>query len=103
MPGFLLHAGATVICPHGGSATPVQTDSRVTVDGQPIATFSSGFVIAGCALSGKARCKTAHFVTAANRVTANGQPVLLRDSESVCEPSGAPLVIVQTQTRVSAA
>ena len=103
MPGFLLHAGATVICPHGGSATPVQSDSRVTVDGQPIATLSSGFVIAGCRLSGNARCKTAHFVTAANRVTANGQPVLLRDSESVCEPSGTPLVIVQTQTRVSAA
>jgi hypothetical protein len=73
------------------------------IDGQPIATLSTGFVIAGCTLSGNARCKTAHFVTAANRVTANGQPVLLRDSEGVCEPSGAPLAIGQTQTRVSAA
>lgn len=103
MPGFLLHAGATVICPHGGSASPAQPNSRVTIDGQPIATLSSGFVIAGCRLSGNARCETAHFVTAANRVTANGQPVLLSDSESVCEPSGTPLVIVQIQTRVSAA
>ena|ERR1700680_2966418 len=103
MPGFILQADATMNCPHGGSATPAQLDSRVTVDGQPIATLSSGFVIAGCTLSGNARCLTAHFVTAANRVTANGQPVLLRDSEAVCEPSGTPLVIGQTQTRVSAA
>ena len=103
MPGFLLHGGTTMVCPHGGSATPSQPNSRVTIDGQPIATLSSGFVIAGCTLSGQARCLTAHFVTAANRVTANGQPILLRDSEAVCEPSGTPLVIVQTQTRVSAA
>jgi uncharacterized Zn-binding protein involved in type VI secretion len=103
MPGFLLHAGATVICPHGGSATPAQPDSRVTIDGQPIATLSSGFVIAGCTLSGSAGCQTAHFVTAANRVTANGQPVLLSDSKGICEPSGTPLVIGQTQTRVSVA
>ena len=103
MPGFLLHAGATVICPDGGLATPSQTDSRVTVDGQPIVTLSSNFVIAGCTLSGNARCQTAHFVTAANRVTANGQPVLLSDSKGICEPSGTPLVIGQTQTRVNAA
>ena len=103
MPGFLLHTGAVMICPHGGSATPAQLNSRVTIDGQPIATLSSGFVIAGCTLSGAARCRTAHFATAANRVTANGQPILLRDSEAICEPSGTPLIIVQTQTRVSAA
>jgi hypothetical protein len=102
MPGFLLHAGAIAICPHGGSATPVETDARVTIDGQPIATLSSNFVIAGCTLNGNARCQTAHFVTAAKRVMANGQPVLLRDSEGICEPSGVPLVIEQTQTRVSA-
>jgi uncharacterized Zn-binding protein involved in type VI secretion len=102
MPGFLLHAGATVNCPHGGSATPAQPDSQVTVGGQPIATLSSDFVIAGCTLSGDARCQTAHFVTAANRVTANGQPVLLSDSKGICEPSGTPLIIGQTQTRVSA-
>ena len=102
MPGFILHAGASAICPHGGSATPVETDARVTIDGLPITTLSSSFVITGCTLSGSARCQTAHFVIAAKRVTANGQPVLLRDSEGICEPSGVPLVIGQTQTRVSA-
>jgi hypothetical protein len=102
MPGFLLHTGATVICPHGGSVTPAQTDSRVTIGGQPITMLSSSFVIAGCALGGNTRCQTAHFVTAANRVTASGQRVLLRDSKGICEPGGVPSVVVQTQTRVSA-
>jgi len=102
MPGFILHVGASAICSHGGTATPVEADARVTIDGQPIATLSSSFVITGCTRSGSARCRTAHFVTGAKRVTANGQPVLLRDSEGICEPRGTPLVIEQTQTRVSA-
>jgi hypothetical protein len=41
-------------------------------------------------------------VTAAQRVTAMGQPVLLQDSQSICEPTGTPLLPIVTQTRVSA-
>lgn len=103
MPGFLLQTGAVMLCPHGGSASFVQPDSRVMVDGQPIATVSARFIIAGCSLSGDAHCETAYFVTAANRVTANSQAVLLSSNQAVCQPSGTALTVVQTQTRVSAA
>ena len=38
MPGFLLHAGATVLCCHGGQAQPTAPNPRVKVGGQPIVT-----------------------------------------------------------------
>jgi len=34
-------------------------------------------------------------------VLSNGQPLLLLDSQAVCVPTGTPLMIVQTQTRVT--
>jgi hypothetical protein len=106
MPGFLLHAGSIARCPHGGTALPASSNPRITVSGHPLVVQNSTFVIAGCALpeigSQIHRCVTAHFVTAASRVRANGIPVLLRDSHAVCSPNGAPLQIVQTQTRVRA-
>src|SRR6266446_10631031 len=103
MPGFLLHAGSILRCSHGGEATPVTPNPRVAVSGQPIVSQNSDFVIAGCALAAADRCVTARFVTAASRVRANGLPVLLHTSQAVCMPTGTPLHIVQTQTRVTAA
>jgi tRNA-guanine family transglycosylase len=38
MPGPLLHLGATVLCAHGGQATPSAPVPRVLVSGQPVAT-----------------------------------------------------------------
>jgi len=38
MPGFILHLGATVICSHGGQATPSAPFPRVLVSGQPTDT-----------------------------------------------------------------
>ena len=103
MPGYLLHLGATVLCAHPpGQATPVVTDPRVKVGGQPIAKQTSQYAIAGCALTGTTvqPCATAQFVTAATRVRAGGVPVLLQDSQSTCVPTGTPLNIVVTQVRV---
>jgi hypothetical protein len=106
MPGFILHVGATVLCSHAGQAQPTAPNPRVTVSGQPVVTIASPYSIAGCTLppppNGNGPCVTGQFVTAATRVTAGGQPVLLLDSQSVCAPSGTPLLIVQTQTRVTA-
>jgi hypothetical protein len=31
----------------------------------------------------------------------NGLPVLLMDSQAICAPTGTPLIITVTQTRVS--
>ena len=103
MPGFLLHLGATVMCAHGGQATPAAPNPRVLVSGQPIVTLASPYVVAGCPFppNSGGPCVTAQYVTAATRITSNGQPVLLIDSQAVCAPTGVPLGTVFTQTRVT--
>ncbi len=103
MPGFILHSGAVVMCAHGGQATPAAVNPRVTVTGQPVVTMTAPYMIAGCAFvppGGNGPCVSAMWTTAATRVLAGGQPVLLQVSQSVCTPTGTPLQIVTTQTRV---
>jgi hypothetical protein len=105
MPGFLLHAAATVSCPHGGTAQPATVAPRVLLGGQPTVTIADSYVITGCAdpppPAGNGPCIVAMFATGATRVLASGQPVLLADSTAVCQPTGVPLIVAATQTRVS--
>lgn len=105
MPGFLLHFGATVQCAHAGKALPTVVNPRVTVSGQPTVTLSSTYAIAGCTLppppAANGPCVTAQFVSSATRISSNGQPLLLIDSQATCTPTATPLLIVTTQTRVS--
>jgi len=106
MPGFVLHLGATVICSHGGQATPTAPFPRVLVSGQPVTTLPAPYVVAGCALppppAANGPCVTAQWVVGAVRVLAGGQPVLVQSSQAICAPTGTPLQILLTQTRVSA-
>jgi uncharacterized Zn-binding protein involved in type VI secretion len=106
MPGFILHVGATVLCSHGGQAQPSSVSPRVTVSGQPIVTQTAPYVVAGCALppppTTNGPCVTAQWITAATRVTSMGIPVLVLSSKAICAPTGTPLIISATQTRVSA-
>lgn len=105
MPGFLVHVGATVLCAHAGQAQPTVPNPRVLVSGMPTVTIASPYVVAGCAMpppaSGNGPCVTAQFVSSATRVFSNGQPLLLLDSQAVCVPTGTPLIIAATQTRVT--
>jgi len=105
MPGFLLHLSATVLCSHGGQAQPTASNPRVTVSGQPTVLMTMPYVIAGCTLrppiAANGPCVTAQWITGATRVLSNGQPLLLLDSQAICVPTGTPLMIVQTQTRVT--
>jgi hypothetical protein len=105
MPGFLLHVGATVLCSHAGQAQPTTPNPRVLVSGQPTVAITSPYVVAGCALppppAANGPCVTAQFVTAATRITSNGQPLLLLDSQAICAPTATPLIIVVTQLRVT--
>jgi hypothetical protein len=101
----MLHAGATVLCAHGGQAQPAAPNPRVLVSGQPSTTVTAPYIVAGCAFNvsgAPSPCLTATWVTAATRVTSNGQPLLLLDSQALCAPNGTPLRIVATQTRVTA-
>jgi hypothetical protein len=105
MPGTLLHVGATVLCSHGGQAQPTAPNPRVLVSGQPVVTGVAPYVVAGCALpappAANGPCVSASWVSMAVRVSAGAQPVLLLDSQAICAPSGTPLLIVQTQLRVT--
>ena len=105
MPGPILHLGATVLCAHGGQATPSAPNPRVLVSSQPVTTLSTPYVVAGCAFvppGGNGPCVSAQWVVGATRVLAGGQPVLLLSGQSVCAPTGTPLMPVNAQTRVIA-
>jgi len=105
LPGFLVNLSAIVTCTHQGIAKPTMTVPNVLVMGQPIAVRTSPYVVAGCLLppppAANGPCVTAAWLSSATRVFANGNPVLLQDSQSLCAPSGTPLLITATQTRVS--
>lgn len=104
MPAPILHLGATVICSHAGQATPMTPFPRVLVSAQPIVTMTSMYAVAGCALSGTSTppCVTGQFTMGAARVLAGGAPVVTLMSQSVCTPTGTPMMPVMAQARVLA-
>jgi hypothetical protein len=104
MPGFLVHVGAVVLCSHGGQAQPTAPNPRVTVLGLPTVTMVAPYVVAGCPFvppGGNGPCVTAQWITGTTRVTSNGQPLVALTSQAICAPTGTPLVIGTTQTRVT--
>ncbi|MET0935093.1 MAG: hypothetical protein ABWX83_03840 [Luteibacter sp.] len=104
MPGPILHVGATVLCSHGGQATPVAPVPRVMVSGQPVATIAAPYAIAGCPFVPPANgpCVTGQWVVGALRVLAMGQPLAIQGGVSVCAPSGTPMMPIVAQTRALA-
>jgi uncharacterized Zn-binding protein involved in type VI secretion len=107
MPGFLLHVGATAVCPHGGQVTVIPTNTRVFVGGQPVATLADQFLAAGCAFTvpPPQPCVKVQWLVPATRVLVNGRPAILQTSTGLCQsatmiPQGPPTVIA-TQARVS--
>jgi hypothetical protein len=106
VPGFLLHAGATVMCSHGGQAQATAPNPRVLLGGQPVVTQAAPHAVAGCAFvppAGNGPCVTAQWLTGALRVLAGGVPVLLQTSQATCIPTGTPATVVVTQFRVKGA
>lgn len=107
MPGFILHVGAAIICPHGGQVSAITANSRVFVGRQPVVTQSDMFPVVGCPFTtpiGAHPCVVTKWLVPATRVLVNGQPVILQDSTGICQsadqtPQGPPNVIV-TQVRV---
>jgi hypothetical protein len=101
MPGPLLHAGATVLCSHGGQAIPTVPNSRVLVGGMPTATIAAPYSVAGCALPPVAGgpCVTGQWIVGTTRVTSNGQPLVIFTGMAQCIPTGTPLLPVSSQTR----
>ena len=104
MPAPVLHLGATVLCTHAGQATPLAPFPRVLLSGQPAVTLTTPYAVAACALAGTPNppCVTAQWIVGAVRVLAGGAPVVTMTGQSVCVPTGTPLMPVVAQTRVLA-
>lgn len=92
------------MCVHGGQASAVVPNPAVTLDGMPTCLLSDPWMIAGCpgVPSSVPPCVTAQWIVGTTRVTSNGQPLLVQSSQAVCTPAGTPLLVVVTQTRVTA-
>jgi hypothetical protein len=105
MPGLVVHFGATVNCMHGGLAQPRVLSPRVLVSGQHVVMVSTPYdVMPSCGLASTSTppCLTAQWTTGATRVFASGSPVIIQTSQAVCTPTGQGLVVLTTQTRVTA-
>lgn len=105
MPGPILHLGATVVCMHGGQATPTATVPRVLVSGQTVASIVAPYGVVGCAFvppGGNGPCATGQWTAGATRVFTLGQPVVIATGMSTCIPTATPLVPMAYQLRVVA-
>ena len=103
MPAPVLHLGATVLCSHAGQAMPMSPFPRVTLSGQPAVNLTSPYAIAGCSLTGSAPpCVTGQMVVGAARVLIGGAPAATMMGQSVCTPTGTPMLPVVAQMRVMA-
>jgi hypothetical protein len=104
MPAPVLHLGATVLCAHAGQATVVSPVPRVLLSGQPSVTLISQYVIAGCALASvpSPPCITGQFIVGTVRVLAGGTPLATMIGQSICTPTGTPMLPVAAQPRVLA-
>lgn len=108
MPGYLMHVGATAICPHGGQVSIISSNTRVMVSSQAVATVNDTYTVAGCAFTipgpKPQPCVKVQWLVPATRVKVGGQPVILQASTGLCQsaeqiPQGPPNVLV-TQLRV---
>jgi hypothetical protein len=97
--------GATVLCSHGGQATPTAPSPVVLASGMPVATIVAPYVVAGCAFVppvGNGPCVTGQWVVGAVRVLSQGQPLAIMSGVSLCVPTGTPLLPIVAQTRALA-
>ncbi len=111
MSGLILDTKSTIICPHGGLVSPITSNMRVLINGQPAVTQSDAFLIAGCVFSTPAAaphpCVTSKWISSSLRIRVSGQPVLLNNSVGICLaadqlPQGPPNII-SAQLRVKGA
>jgi uncharacterized Zn-binding protein involved in type VI secretion len=94
MPGLLVHAGVAAICGHGGQLrlTPAQT--RVLVDGQPVASVGATLAVLGCPGVNGVVCTTVAWTNTAPRVLVDGQPVLVQGPVPLVPPALANATVV---------
>ncbi len=102
--GQLVQQGATVLCSHGGQASPTVPSPRVKLSGAAAVPLSPPWTVAACPFppNSGGPCATASWTVGTVRVTSMGQPLVLSTGAATCVPTGVPLQVVVSQVRVSA-
>ncbi|MFD9894256.1 hypothetical protein ACFWY9_33320 [Amycolatopsis sp. NPDC059027] len=106
MPGFILHQGAVLTCPHGGKVTVVPVSPpRVQVTGLPVQAAADQMAVTGCSVP---ICATVLWQNLSARVMVNGQPIALQappgpgKGDGSCLPPAVPPLVLTIQPRVIA-
>lgn len=106
MPGYLLTAASTVSCAHQGQAQAGGPAARLRAGGSPAVFLSPPWSIVGCTFpppnAGNGPCATGTFTSGTTRVTSMKQPLAIQQAPGQCVPTGTPMTVSQTQTRVRA-
>ncbi len=103
MPGYLVTAASTLMCPHAGPVTIVSENETVLGEDGPLCTLEDVFIVQGCPQTqpGLSPCMTVAWLESATRVFIEGVPALLTPGETFCDgvPPG-PATVVFCQSRV---
>lgn len=108
MGAAILQLGCTIKCPHGGTGSVVNTNTRVKVDGNFALLSTDTYTIAGCpfTLPGPkpSPCVTVQWTAEATRVKVTNKPVLLQTSVGLCKSAEQVVqgtaIVSGVQTRV---
>jgi hypothetical protein len=84
MPGFFMHVGTTMMCPHGGQivvppshgVTPPRVLLNFPAAQVPVAVMNPPIPVATCTANPK--CTNVQWTMASTRVFAMGRPVMLQ-------------------------
>jgi hypothetical protein len=103
----ILTTTSTVMCPHGGSAQLITSNTEMVLDGAPALLLSDVHPVVGCPFTTPAAvpspCITIEWLVGATQTKVHNVPVLLQSSVGLCYnaahvPQGPPMV-VQVQQR----
>jgi hypothetical protein len=104
----LLNTASVMSCPHGGTVTPISSNTRVSVGGGNALRPSDTFVIVGCPFppSGTPHpCVQVNWVVSAQRSKAVSDFTLTESSVGLCVAADqavqGTVLILSTQPRVS--
>ncbi|MBI4939648.1 MAG: hypothetical protein HY830_02740 [Actinobacteria bacterium] len=104
MAGTLVQHGASVLCTHGGQASPTAPNPRVRLGGASAVSLTPPWTVAGCPFppNSGGPCVTAMWTAGTVRVTSMRQPLVVRSGSATCTPTAVPLQVAATQVRVTA-
>jgi hypothetical protein len=103
----ILTMASTVVCPHGGMAQLITTNTEALIEGAPALLLTDVHPIVGCPFTPVAYspCVLIRWITAATQTSVHNVPVLLQTSVGLClnaaqAPQGTAIVVqVQQQAK----